>query len=48
MFVTIGDEHQINYLKARKVSELPACLEQDFENLPVTLGLGISSSGPRH
>ena len=31
MFLTIGDEHQINYLKARKVSELPACLEQDFE-----------------
>src|ERR1700730_385047 len=31
MFLTIGDERQINYLKARKVSELPACLEQDFE-----------------
>src|SRR4029077_4090092 len=34
MFLTIGDEHQINYLKARKVSELPASLEQDFEICP--------------
>jgi len=31
IFLITGDEHQLNYLKARKVSELTACLEQDFE-----------------
>jgi hypothetical protein len=31
IFLTTGDEHQLNHLKARKVSELPACLEQNFE-----------------
>jgi hypothetical protein len=31
IFLITGDEHQLNHLKARKVSELPACLQQDFE-----------------
>ena len=31
IFLITGNEHQLNHLKARKVSELPACLEQDFE-----------------
>jgi len=31
IFLITGNEHQLNHLKARKISDLPVCLEQDFE-----------------
>jgi len=33
IFLITGNEHQLNYLKAQKISDLPVCLEQDFEIL---------------